>query len=189
METIIKKLLSVQSELKAPKSQYNSFGEFYYRNCEDILEAVKPLCAKDGLLLTLSDEIVFIDGRHYIKATATITDGNATVTTTAFAREEERKKGMDGSQITGAASSYARKYALNALFLIDDSKDSDTTNTHNKSNNDEQILDEWVDAVNSCNDLTSLNSLYRQNESTVAGNNYLIGLFKSRKEKLSSNVK
>lgn len=123
----MKNLLQIQSELKAPKGQYNSFGKYKYRSCEDILEAAKPICAKYGVILTLSDELVNIGERYYIKATAMLTDdeGNSE-SVTAYAREEETKKGMDGSQITGTASSYARKYALNGLFLIDDTKDADT---------------------------------------------------------------
>jgi len=123
---MIKKLMTIQKELKAPKNQYNSFGKYKYRSCEDILEAVKPLLAKQSCVLTLSDEVVEIGGRVYVKATATITDGTTPYTVTAFAREEADKKGMDGSQITGTASSYARKYALNGLFCIDDTKDADT---------------------------------------------------------------
>ena len=123
---MIKKLMTIQKELKAPKNQFNSFGKYKYRSCEDILEAVKPLLAKNGCVLTLSDEVVEIGSRVYVKATATITDGTTPYTVTAFAREEADKKGMDGSQITGTASSYARKYALNGLFCIDDTKDADT---------------------------------------------------------------
>ena len=123
------KLLKIQAELKAPKNQRNNFGGYNYRSCEDIFEAVKPLLAKENLLLRMTDELVQVGERYYIKATAILTDGNETIENTAYAREEENKKGMDGSQITGASSSYARKYALNGLFLIDDVKDSDTTNT------------------------------------------------------------
>lgn len=123
----MKKLIDIQSELKAPKGQYNSFGKYKYRSAEDILEAVKPLLKKHECYLTLSDEPVSIDGRHYIKATATLYAENASdVKVTAYAREPETKKGMDESQITGTASSYARKYALNGLFAIDDTKDADT---------------------------------------------------------------
>lgn len=122
----MEKLIKIQSELKAPKGQLNKFGGYKYRSCEDILEAVKPLCAKEGVQLTVSDEIVMIGDRYYIKATASVTDGTETVTVNAFAREAETKKGMDESQITGATSSYARKYALNGLFCIDDTKDADT---------------------------------------------------------------
>lgn len=120
------RLLAIQAELKAPKGQFNKFGNYKYRSAEDILEAVKPLCQSSDLLLTLSDELVCIGERYYIKATATIIHGESEFSVTAYAREEENKKGMDGSQITGTASSYARKYALNGLFLIDDTKDADT---------------------------------------------------------------
>lgn len=119
-------LSKVQSELNAPKGQYNKFGGFKYRSCEDIVEAVKPILAKYELTLNLSDEIVMIGDRFYIKATATITDGENLVSTSAFAREPLEKKGMDEPQITGTASSYARKYALNGLLAIDDTKDADT---------------------------------------------------------------
>lgn len=122
------KLLKIQMELKAPKNQTNSFGGYNYRSCEDIFEAVKPLLQEEGLVLRVTDELVNIGERYYIKATAILTDGNDVIENVAYAREEETKKGMDGSQITGASSSYARKYALNGLFLIDDVKDSDTTN-------------------------------------------------------------
>lgn len=122
----MKALEKIQQELKAPKGQYNSFGKYKYRSCEDIIEAVKPLLAKNGCRLTLSDEIVEIGGRVYVKATAKIVCGDESETVTAYAREPEQKKGMDESQITGTASSYARKYALNGLLLIDDTKDADT---------------------------------------------------------------
>jgi hypothetical protein len=122
----MKELLNVIEELKAPKNQRNTFGNYNYRSCEDILEAVKPLLKKYGLIMTLTDEIVEIGGRVYVKASALLTDGTGIQASTAYAREPEHKKGMDESQITGAASSYARKYALNGLFLIDDSKDADS---------------------------------------------------------------
>lgn len=120
------KLLSIQTKLKAPKGQYNSFGKYSYRSAEDILEAVKPLNAEQGVLLTITDEIKEIGGRVYVVATATVSDGTDTLQVSAFAREPENKKGMDESQITGATSSYARKYALNGLYAIDDNKDADT---------------------------------------------------------------
>nr|DAG75182.1 MAG TPA: ERF superfamily protein [Caudoviricetes sp.] len=124
---IYEAIASVQSALKAPKGQYNSFGKYAYRSCEDILEAVKPILKESGLFLQLSDEPVMVGDWHYIKATATVADfsGNQ-VLCTAYAREPAEKKGMDDSQITGTASSYARKYALNGLFCIDDTKDADT---------------------------------------------------------------
>ena len=120
------KLLAIQTKLKAPKGQYNSFGKYSYRSAEDILEAVKPLNAEQGVLLTITDEIKEIGGRVYVVATATVSDGTDTLQVSAFAREPENKKGMDESQITGATSSYARKYALNGLYAIDDNKDADT---------------------------------------------------------------
>lgn len=128
MTKINTKLLAIQSTLKAPKGQYNSFGKYKYRSAEDILEAVKPLCAEQGCTLTVGDEIVLIGDRFYIKATATLSDCESagSLCVSAFAREEDVKKGMDASQVTGACSSYARKYALNGLFCIDDTKDADT---------------------------------------------------------------
>ena len=126
--SIYTKLLAVQSELKAPKGQYNSFGKYKYRSCEDILEAVKPLLKQHGATLVIGDTVELIGERFYVKATARFidtTDG-AEIVNTAYAREESEKKGMDGSQITGTASSYARKYCLNGLFDIDDTKDADT---------------------------------------------------------------
>ena len=123
---IEKKLSEIQNRLKAPKGQYNSFGKYNYRSAEDILEAVKPLNAEYGISLTLSDDVKEIGGRIYVVATATITDGNDYLSVKSYAREPENKKGMDDSQITGATSSYARKYALNGLYAIDDNKDADT---------------------------------------------------------------
>ena len=125
---------SIQSELKAPKGQTNKFGGYSYRSAEDILEAVKPLLNKYDCFLTVSDEIVEVGARVYVKATATVHESHSDpiAVTTAFAREAEVKKGMDEAQITGSASSYARKYALNGLFAIDDTKDPDATNKHGK---------------------------------------------------------
>lgn len=119
-------LIKIQSELKAPKSQYNSFGKYSYRNAEDILEAVKPLLSKYNATMYITDEVVEVGSRIYVKATVTLSDGKETITASAYAREPETRKGMDDSQITGATSSYARKYALNGLFAIDDTKDNDT---------------------------------------------------------------
>lgn len=136
---LLERLRKVQVELKAPKNQRNDFGKYNYRNCEDILEAVKPLLEKHGLNLTLGDDLVQVGERYYVKATAAVRCNVGSgpevdeLTVHGWAREEETKKGMDGSQITGAASSYARKYALNGLFLIDDTRDSDATNDHGKA--------------------------------------------------------
>ena len=134
---VYEKLIAIQSELKAPKSQYNNFGKYAYRNCEDILESLKPLLKEHKSTIYISDEIVTVLERFYVKATVTFIDAETgeKITNTAYAREEESKKGMDGSQVTGASSSYARKYALNGMFAIDDTKDSDFTNTTVKGDN------------------------------------------------------
>ena len=131
---IYKKLMLVQSKLKAPKNQYNSFGKYSYRSCEDILEGLKPLLNEVEAIVTLNDEVVNIGERFYIKAIATFIDiaTGEKVEVSALAREDETKKGMDLAQVTGSVSSYARKYALNGLFAIDDTKDSDSTNKHDK---------------------------------------------------------
>ena len=139
--SIYAKLIKVQNELKAPKNQYNSFGKYAYRNCEDICEAVKPILLEHNLAMFIGDSVELIGDRYYIKATVTVVDTETgeTLTNSALAREEENKKGMDSSQVTGSTSSYARKYALNGMFLIDDTKDSDFTNTHGKENNEEKL--------------------------------------------------
>ena len=122
---LLQKLLKIQAELKAPKNQYNKFGEFYYRSCEDILSAAKPLCIREGILLYVTDEVKMIGERYYVKATASVTDGENTLFAEAYARETESRPKMDAAQLTGSASSYARKYALNGLFCLDDTKDAD----------------------------------------------------------------
>ena len=132
--SVYKKLIEVQTKLKAPKNQYNSFGKYSYRNCEDILEALKPILKEVGATIIISDEVVSVNERYYVKATVKFIDTETgdMVEASANAREEDNKKGMDSSQLTGSTSSYARKYALNGLFAIDDTKDSDFTNTHDK---------------------------------------------------------
>lgn len=141
-QTLMQRLLATQAALKAPKGQENKFGGYRYRSCEDILEAVKPLLKDNGLLLLVTDEPVVIGNRTYIKATATVCDAladtDAEFSVTAYAREANEKKGMDEAQITGSASSYARKYALNGMFLIDDTKDPDATNDHGKGQQKKQ---------------------------------------------------
>ena len=145
---LYEKVSKLQAELKCNKSQYNSFGKYNYRSCEDITEAIKPYLTQLGLVLIMNDEVVFIEGpnyvisegekksngRFYIKSTATLinTEDGEKISSTAYAREEDAKKGMDASQVTGAASSYSRKYALNALLCLDDTKDADASNTHSK---------------------------------------------------------
>ena len=132
MKELIKKMVAIQSELKAPKNQVNSFGKYKYRSCEDIIEAVKPILAKNNVYMLISDEIVEVGGKNYVKAVATIYDGENSISASAVARESIDKKGMDDAQQTGATSSYARKYALNGLFGIDDTKDADATNDHGR---------------------------------------------------------
>lgn len=151
---IYEKLMYIQQELKAPKGQYNSFGKYKYRSCEDILEAAKPVLGKYKAAVFISDCIVEIAGRFYIEATATLTDCETgeSLSVSANAREEESKKGMDSSQVTGAASSYARKYALNGLFCIDDTKDSDATNTHGKEGKNPPETAPAVSQLVSCTD-------------------------------------
>jgi hypothetical protein len=159
----------IQSELKAPKGQYNKFGTYYYRSCEDIVEAAKPVLLKHDCYLNISDEIVQAGDRIYVKATASVFKGSEMLaTSTAFAREPESQKGMSESQITGTASSYARKYALNGLLAIDDTKDADT--------------DEYRKAINSAATIEDLNALYKS-MSTEAKEDY-IDDFKAAKEKL-----
>jgi len=140
--TIHEKIAKIQATLKAPKGQMNKFGGYKYRSCEDILTAVKPIL--DGLVLTITDTIIEVGGRIYVQATATITDGEHEVKTTAFAREEQTKKGMDAAQITGSASSYARKYALNGLLCIDDTKDADTQDNSRHETKVEKISESQV---------------------------------------------
>lgn len=157
------KLNEIQKALKAPKNQYNSFGKYKYRNCEDILEAVKPLLGDSTLYI--SDEIVEIGGRVYVKATATFNDGKEVIKVSAFARESEIKKGMDDSQITGATSSYARKYALNGLFLIDDTKDADTMDN---SKEDKKVVKlatkEQVEKLKKIDDIPAMLNYFKVNK-------------------------
>lgn len=155
----MKKLISIQTELKAPKGQLNKFGGYHYRSCEDILQAAKPLCAEQGLSLIVTDEIVEIGGRIYVKATATVSDGEFTASASGYAREADTKKGMDESQITGAASSYARKYALNGLFAIDDTKDADHTNTHGTTPAEKPAQKPKIDPESVCAGLAECTNL------------------------------
>lgn len=148
---IYEKLLNVQTELRAPKGQFNAFGKYKYRSCEDILEALKPVLNKYKLTFFINDEIVEVNNRNYVKATITIINiekPDEQIQTSALAREEETKKGMDGSQITGASSSYARKYALNGMFMIDDTKDSDSTNTHGKDKTEQEKVKDFLNSRN-----------------------------------------
>lgn len=175
METLIKKIVSIQGALKAPKNQYNNFGKYKYRSCEDILEAVKPLLVKEGLLLTISDDLVMMGNRIYVKAIATITDGKNQISNVAFAREEEAKKGMDGSQVTGASSSYARKYALNGMFCIDDAKDSDATNQGGSQN---QVLEQ----IKQASSKEELAKIYNENKDLHENTEFMSALSARKKD-------
>lgn len=158
--TIHTKLAAIQQKLKAPKNQVNKFGGYKYRSCEDILEAVKPLL-KD-LTLVIGDEIVMVGNRIYVRATASVSDGEHTIFAHGFAREAEQKKGMDESQITGAASSYARKYALNGLFLIDDTRDADATNDHKQDKSPDPLdLDKVLKAMSEAKDKATVTKYYK----------------------------
>lgn len=172
------KLSALQSELKAPKGQYNSFGKYKYRSCEDILESVKPLLKKYNAVLTISDTLEVIGERYYIKATATLQDveTDGIIENTAYARESAEKKGMDDSQVTGTASSYARKYALNGLFLIDDTKDADTDEYRNQQKSkEERQFDEKVEksktAKISAKEVTILKSMMEKKGVTATSYN------------------
>jgi hypothetical protein len=170
----MKELNTIQSLLKAPKDQYNKFGNYKYRNCEDILEAVKPLLFSQSCTLTISDEIVMIGTRYYVRATATIKNANGeTEMTTAYAREDESKKGMDASQITGSTSSYARKYALNGLFCIDDTKDSDSLNNECQSNNQLEKDNRKLLPKDKFNDEDLMKWIYQKLEKAKSENKHL----------------
>lgn len=183
-------LVSVQSKLKAPKGQYNSFGKYKYRSCEDILEAVKPLLAEVGCTLRISDEIIQVGERIYVKATAVFSNGDAQYAVTALAREAETKPGMDAAQITGAASSYARKYALNGLFCIDDTKDADATNTHGQEakpkTKKEQMYEDTVqdalDEIKQCNTVEDLTNTYKHYPMLISEKRFIDALSERKKE-------
>jgi hypothetical protein len=179
------KLAEIQAKVKAPKGQFNSFGKYNYRSAEDILEAVKQVVNPMGYSITISDTIINVGDRYYIKATATLSNGKETYTTDGYAREEESKKGMDGSQVTGASSSYARKYALNGLFALDDTKDSDATNTHGKE--EAKSLQIWKQEIDKCNSVDELNSYYANSQQSINGNKDIISLFSTKK--LSFTIK
>lgn len=190
-------LAQIQSEVKAPKGQFNSFGKYKYRSAEDILEAVKPIVNSRGFSITLSDEIIAMDGRFYIKATATLTNGKETYSATGFAREEESKKGMDGSQVTGASSSYARKYALNGLFALDDTKDSDATNTHGQESKptpkpvqpqvtiSAQELGELKRLLDECSAIEHLTEIWNDIDDSFKNLPAIKDLFSKRKQQIS----
>lgn len=175
--SIHQKLSAIQNNLVVPKSQFNSFGKYKYRSCEDILEAVKPLLHENNLTLVICDDIVEIGGRVYVRATVKLHDGQEEIATSALAREALDKKGMDEAQITGAASSYARKYALSGLFCIDDTKDPDSTNKHDETRSTKKVVsdklvmqgmyDDEIQKLESCESKSDLTAWKEQYESGV----------------------
>jgi hypothetical protein len=186
-KTFTERLIAVQSQLKVPKNQYNDYGGFKYRSCEDILEAVKPLLQKEGLYVTIADDIVVIGERFYVKATATLSDGENSISNQAFAREDAAKKGMDGSQVTGTASSYARKYALNGLLAIDDTKDAlnngkatDNSKAKAADNGKAQAIAEVRNAA----DIPSLNAVYKKHEKALGKDTDFLNECTTRKKQL-----
>lgn len=198
---MIKNLSKIQNEMNVKKGRYNKFGGYYYRSCEDILQAAKEVCYKYGCYVRVSDEIVFLEGRFYVKATAKVIDietGESEVST-AFAREEESKKGMDSAQLTGATSSYARKYALCGLFAIDDSIDSDsldeTQNNAGKGANkkvsnkpsdqskqSQSQISILIGYVNECTTLQQLGELFKANQAYQSNSEFMNALSKKRAE-------
>lgn len=177
-DSILKKLLEIQKALKVPKNQFNSFGKYPYRSCEDIMEAAKPLCIANGALLTVSDSMVECCGRAYVEATATIqcVDTGESLSVTASAREAVIKKGMDDSQITGATSSYARKYALGGLFSLDDTKDADTMKPVKE---DDISVDILLQFIPSCKSVKELEGYYFKNKG------FITSLFEEEESKIN----
>jgi hypothetical protein len=173
MQKAAEKLQQIQSELIAPKNLENKFGNYRYRSAESILEALKPHLEKHKAILVLSDEMVDIGGRIYVKSTASFTADGETISTTAFAREAESKKGMDEAQVTGACSSYSRKYALNGLFCIDDTKDADATNDHGKGDSltglNPEMVDKIIASFNTQATLAELEAKYAKAKTTPYG--------------------
>lgn len=191
---MMKSLTLIQNELKAPKSKFNSFGKYKYRTCEDILEAVKPLLEKYKSLLFISDEIKQIGDRFYVQATANFTDTDGQqILTTAYAREALDKKGMDDSQITGAASSYARKYALNGLFLIDDTQDADSTNKHEdtpEKSEEQQLTEDMINKLEACKTVEELTKVCGEiKKSHPKLTKILLIAYNERKAKLEQEAK
>jgi hypothetical protein len=175
-------LADIQAAVKAPKAKYNTFGKYYYRSAEDIMEAVKPVINPLGYWLTVSDSIEKIGDRYYIKCLATLTNGNNVYQVTAFAREDESRKGMDPGMLTGATSSYARKYALQGLFSLDQNKDVD--DLHGVKQDDAEPNFEWKQELSNCKSLIDLMTLYKSNKEVVEANNALKKMFSERKSEL-----
>lgn len=170
-QTLNEKLIVIQSELKATKDKFNKFGGYRYRSAEGILEAVKPLLKRNNVSLLINDEVLLIGNRFYIKATATLKSGDETMSSAAYAREEESKKGMDGAQVTGSASSYARKYALNGLLCIDDAKDADTEEYHNLQQGTQPVPQQQIvvpqdvlNAIQTASTISDLSAIWNKNQ-------------------------
>jgi hypothetical protein len=184
-------LAIIQAEVQAPKNKFNSFGKYAYRSAENIIEAVKPIINPKGYHLILSDEMVIIGERYYIKATATISNGEQSYSATSYAREPEEKKGMDSAQISGTTGSYSRKYALNGLFALDDNKDSDATSTETKPNvvvaeislnKDEET--ELINSLNACTELGHVKELWNNLDPKYQAINHVRKLVTNRKNQL-----
>lgn len=195
---LLKKYINVQQGLKVPKNNFNNFGKYKYRTCEDIIEAAKKLLGKEGLALLLSNEVINKGDRYYVKATAAVLYGEAKICTTAEAREDELKKGMDGSQLTGSASSYANKRALCNLFAIDDGVDADLLNVGDDTADLLDVSDDTADysdiyqQINSINDLTSLKAYYsddiqKRHPEYAKKNHPIYQAFLRRGEELQNN--
>lgn len=178
----MKELIQIQSELKAPKNQFNSFGKYKYRSCEDILEAVKPLLLKHGCTLTISDKVMGCNNFTYVEACATISNGDEFVHVTSQAGISDRK-GMDIAQSFGSSSSYARKYALNGLFLIDDTKDADATNTGKEV--EDETVEQWLIAIAGYSDLETLTRNFNANKGYINSTPKVFEAFKTRKQQLT----
>jgi hypothetical protein len=175
-----KTLAWIQAQVKAPKGNFNAFGKYKYRSAEDILEAVKVVINPIGYYLTINDQVVQLGDRYYVVAQVELTNGFNKYTATAYAREESEKKGMDGAQITGAASSYARKYALSGLFALDDTKDADATNTHDQSDKTD-----WTSMLAGCKNPDQLLTLYILNKEEIESNPNIKSKFTKRKQELN----
>lgn len=193
---MLKELVTIQQKLKAPKGQYNKFGKYRYRSCEDILESVKPILTECGCSLVITDDVVEVGSRVYIKATATLTNGEGEkVETSAMAREDEKLAGMASSQVTGACSSYARKYALNGLFCIDDTKDADDTNTHGQdagkmptaaaasaAQADDDEVSLALELIRNAQTTADLSQIYNECEGLRSNSKFMNALSSRRKE-------
>jgi hypothetical protein len=188
-KTLHQKLVEIQQNLKAPKGQFNEFGNYKYRSCEDILEAVKPLLKEREMLISIQDEMIQLGERYYIKSTVEVTDGKEIKTTTAYAREPQSKKGMDESQITGASSSYARKYAINGMFAIDDTKDADTQDNTEKPETQENTekpnpIEMITKKIEQCDNIEKLNKMEEWVKKSVKNSAPFLKQIEEKRDKL-----